>query len=468
MKRIFVIDDADLMRDAVCQSLVRAGHAVRGFASAADALAAMRDEQPLAVVTDMKMPQMTGIEMLRQMRTGGIESPCIIMTAYGTVETAVEAMKLGATDYILKPFKPEQIELLVDRAIETAAIRQENDALRASLRDAWADRRMVGSSSVMQRIERRIAQVAASPATVLITGESGTGKEMVARAIHFSSPRAKAPFLCLNCAAISANLLESELFGHEKGAFTGADKLRRGRFELAEGGTLLLDEVSEIDLNLQAKLLRVLQEREFERVGSSLTRRVDTRVIATSNRDLGAAVAEGRFREDLFYRLNVVPIHLPPLREHREDVLELAEYFLERFTRREGRKAMTLDPAARRALLAYDWPGNVREVENVMERSVVLQAGDVLTADVLSSWLREAAAAREGANDRLVAGTPLEEVEKRLIRKTLAKFNGHRKRTAAALGIAVRTLGMKIKRWDLDAPPETAAANEEAHSLSGV
>ena len=456
MKRIFVVDDVDLMRDSVCQSLVRAGHAVRGFASAGDALAAMRDEPPRCVVTDMKMPQMSGIEMLREMRARGLECPVVFMTAYGTVESAVEAMKLGATDYILKPFKPEQMELVVGRAIETAQIRQENAALRASLQDAWADRRMVGSSTTMQRISRRIQQVAASSATVLITGESGTGKEMVARAIHFSGPRANAPFLCLNCAAISANLLESELFGHEKGAFTGADKLRRGRFELAEGGTLLLDEVSEIDLNLQAKLLRVLQEREFERVGSSITRRVDTRVIATSNRDLAAAVRGGKFREDLFYRLNVVPIDVPPLRDHREDLLELAEYFLERFTRREGRPVVKLDASARRVLLGYDWPGNVRELENVMERSVVLQVGEVLTGEVIAPWLAEANAARAGGADRLEAGMALEDVEKQLIRKTLRKFNGHRRKTAAALGIAVRTLGMKIKRWDL-APPQTAA-----------
>ncbi len=449
MKRIFVVDDVDLMRDGVCQSLVRSGHAVRGFASAADALAAMADEQPRCVVTDMKMPRMTGIEMLREMRVRGLECPVIFMTAYGTVETAVESMKLGATDYILKPFKPEQMELVVRRALETAQIRQENAALKATLRDAWADRKMVGTSTAMQRVERRVQQVAVSSATVLITGESGTGKEMVARAVHFSSPRASAPFLCLNCAAISANLLESELFGHEKGSFTGADRLRRGRFELAEGGTLLLDEVSEIDLNLQAKLLRVLQEREFERVGSSITRRVDTRIIATSNRDLGEAVRRDRFREDLFYRLNVVPIELPPLRDHKEDIVELAEYFLGRFTRREGRSPVRLDATAKRVLLAYDWPGNIRELENVMERSVVLRVGDVLSAEMIGPWLREAEAIREGGDDRLVPGTPLEDVEKILIRKTLRKFNGHRRKTAAALGIAVRTLGMKIKRWDL-------------------
>jgi DNA-binding NtrC family response regulator len=456
MKRIFVVDDVDLMRDSVCQTLVRAGHAVRGFASAPDALAAMRQEQPLCVVTDMKMPQTSGIQMLRQMRGDGIDAPAIVMTAYGTVPSAVEAMKLGAADYILKPFKPEQMELLVQRAIENAAVRQENAALRASLEDALADQRMVGSSTTMARVHKRIEQVAPSAATVLITGESGTGKEMVARAIHFKSPRAAAPFLCLNCAAISANLLESELFGHEKGAFTGADRLRRGRFELAEGGTLLLDEVSEIDLNLQTKLLRVLQEREFERVGSSVSRRVDTRVIATSNRDLAAEVAGRRFREDLFYRLNVVPIELAPLREHKEDILELAEYFLDRYTRREGRKCVRLDPSARRALLAYDWPGNVRELENLMERSVVLGLPSPLTARMIEPWLRHPTP--EADEDLLVAGTPLEEVERRLIRKTLRKFNGHRKKTAEALGIAVRTLGMKIKRWEIEVPEALGAA----------
>jgi len=330
MARICVIDDKELLRESLSASLTRQDHRVTAFADPTRALEAIKAGSFDVVITDLKMPKMDGIALLRALRTAGCDVPVILMTAYGTVPTAVEAMKLGAFDYIQKPFEAEEICILAERAIQHGRLRAENEALRATLRDWDASRRLVGDSAVMQELRSKIARVASSTSTVLVQGESGTGKELVARAIHAASPRADRPMLCLNCAALSGNLLESELFGHEKGAFTGADRLRKGRFELADGGTLLLDEISELPVELQAKLLRVLQERQFERVGSSITRTVDVRLIATTNRDLPAWVRQGKFREDLFYRLSVLPIVVPPLRDRREDIPELVRYFLER------------------------------------------------------------------------------------------------------------------------------------------
>jgi transcriptional regulator with GAF, ATPase, and Fis domain len=305
---------------------------------------------------------------------------------------------------------------------------------------------MLDLSRTLRALVPQIVKLGRSSATVLITGESGVGKEVVAKAIHYHSARADHAFLCVNCAALSAGVLESELFGHEKGAFTGADRQRKGRFELADGGTILLDEISEIDTRLQAKLLRVLQEKSFERVGSSVTRRADVRVLATTNRDLKECVREGRFREDLYYRLHVVPVAVPPLRERREDVLPLTEYFLRRGAARDGRPAKSVGHDARALLENYAWPGNVRELENLIERANVLAPGDTLTAEQLRPWL-------DGASiedpDDIRAGMPLEDVERILIAKTLEMFGGHRVNTARALGIGVRTLTMKIKQWGL-------------------
>ena len=446
MARVCVVDDKALMRDSLAATLIQEDHAVEAFEDPRDALAAARTSGFDVVVTDLSMPEMDGISLLKTLRGSGVETPVIVMTAYGSVATAVEAMKLGAYDYIQKPFQGEEIAVLVERAVQHGRLRAENEALRASLAD-WEDgRHLVGSSAVMGAVHQKLERVAASSATVLVEGESGTGKEMIARAIHAASPRATHPMLCLNCAALSNSLLESELFGHEKGAFTGADKVRKGRFELADGGTLLLDEISEVPMHLQAKLLRVLQEREFERVGSSTTRRVDVRVVATTNRDLKDWVHRERFREDLYFRISVLPITLPPLRDRREDVPELAAYFLERIARREGRSPLGVSADAVRVLRQYDWPGNVRELENVCERASVLVVGETVTGSELEAWLTGQVEPEAGA-ESLRPGHMLEDMERQVIEQTLLKFNGHREKTANTLGIAVRTLGMKLKRW---------------------
>jgi transcriptional regulator with GAF, ATPase, and Fis domain len=326
---------------------------------------------------------------------------------------------------------------------------------------------MVGDSECMLHIRRQIARIAKSDATVLIEGESGTGKELVASAIHAQSARADLPMLCLNCAALSGNLLESELFGHERGAFTGADRLRKGRFELADGGTLLLDEISEMALPLQAKLLRVLQEGEFERVGSSCTRRANVRVLATTNRNLEEWVAKKRFRGDLYFRLNVLPVHLPPLRHRGDDLRSLVDHFLADAASRSGRTPLTVSDDAYRMMQDYTWPGNVRELENLCQRAAVLVTGGVLTSDVIRGWLQpDATAATPFANLR--PGCMLEDMERWLIEKVLEENNGHRQRSAKVLGMGVRTLGLKLKQWREEAEAERASAQRSAPSAPAM
>jgi DNA-binding NtrC family response regulator len=393
------------------------------------------------------------------------------MTAYGTVESAVAAMKQGAYDYVTKPFSGDELILAVERAIERCQLVRENEILRAALPAKTGERAhvMIGAGAAMSALRERIERVADSHSTVLITGESGSGKEVAARQIHELSPRREAPFLAINCAALSTSLLESELFGHERGAFTGADRLRKGRFELADGGTLLLDEISEIAPSIQAKLLRVLQEQSFERVGSSRPLGVDVRVIATTNRDLPAEVAKGTFRDDLFYRLNVLPLAMPPLRDRCEDVAALAAHFLARIAQREGRPARRFTEEATERLRAYAWPGNVRELQNVCERAAVLTRGEEVGATLIQPWLTavggigtSAIPAASGPASAtveakpLVGGVPtivcdgaltLDDVERETIVATLQHNHGHRQRSAKALGIGVRTLGLKLKKW---------------------
>jgi two-component system response regulator HydG len=444
MARILVVDDQEMMRDSLVATLAREGHEVVACADPSVAVSRLQQGRYDLLVTDLKMPKMSGIELLTEAKKLRPDLPVVLMTAFATVNTAVEAMKLGAYDYIQKPFDGEQIRLLVDRALEHSRLRLENQAYR-SMTEVFAPLQLIGTGSVMAEVRSKIELLARSNATVLIRGESGSGKEVVARAIHQASARRERPMLAVNCAALSENLLESELFGHEKGAFTGADKLRRGRFELADGGTLLLDEISEIAAPLQAKLLRVLQENSFERVGSSLTQVVDVRVVATTNRNLEAAVDEGSFRQDLFYRLNVVPIDLPPLRQRAEDIPELARHFLSQTSRREKTPFRHIEPEALRLLQRYHWPGNVRELQNIIERASVLESEPgLIRAQTIEPWLRPRSNAV--ATGTLV-GIPLAEIEKQVILSTLEQFKGHRLRTAAALGIGVRTLGMKLKRW---------------------
>jgi DNA-binding NtrC family response regulator len=445
-KTILVIDDQDLMRESLQESLERFGYSVRAFGNGKDAIKSFLEGGIDAVITDLKMPEMSGIDVLNRCKQIAPDVPIIVITAFGTVETAVHAMKQGAFDYIKKPFEPDEIDMVLRNAVERRALMAENEYLRARIAEDRQVSFVAGESRAMKAVVAEADKIAATSSTVLLYGESGTGKEVIARTIHAKSPRAGSPFLAVNCAALSAGLLESELFGHEKGAFTGADKMRKGRFELAHGGTILLDEVSEIDINLQAKLLRVLQEREFERVGSSDTRKADVRVIATTNRDLTKTVREGRFREDLYFRLNVLPLRVPPLREHIEDIPALVAHFIEKCAVTVGRRLKGVAPEALRKLEEYHWPGNIRELENIIERAAVLAAGDRIELCDISPSLN---GGRMMSISNEVQITTVEEMERKLITAVLERFDWHQKRSAEVLGIGVRTLRDKMKKWDL-------------------
>lgn len=450
MPRILIVDDQEMMRDSLAGTLIRQGHEIVACADGAAALERLGAPGRFdLLITDLKMPHMTGMELLAEARKIRSDLPVILMTAFATVQTAVQAMKLGAYDYIQKPFDAEEIKLLVERTLDHSRLIRENAVLRCAAESSNAPRPLVGGSPAMQEIKKRIERIAHGNATILVRGESGTGKEVVARAIHAAGDRRDKPFLAVNCAALSENLLESELFGHEKGAFTGADRLRRGRFELADGGTLLLDEISEIAPSLQAKLLRVLQESSFERVGSSVTQQIDVRVIATTNRDIEKEVSDGKFRQDLFYRLNVIPVELPPLRRRGDDIPELSRHFLHAIAKRDKNAFRHIESDALRLLQRYDWPGNVRELQNILERACVLETADgVIRAQTLEPWLRARIPAAAGAES--LAGVPLADIEKQVILSTLDQFKGHRVKTANALGIGIRTLGMKLKKWRED------------------
>jgi len=458
---VIVVDDKELMRDSVGTILARRGHRVIAVPGGRAALDRLAERGVDAIVTDLQMPEMDGLELLEEVRRIDETIPVIFMTAYGTVETAVRALKNGAFDYVTKPFTGDELAIAVERAIEHVRLLRENQMLRISQPTVAAREPqdlLLGESLAMSQMRDELRRIAESQGTVLISGESGTGKEVAARFIHAHSPRRSMPFLAVNCAALSPTLLESELFGHEKGAFTGADRLRKGRFELADGGTLLLDEVSEIPPELQAKLLRVLQERCFERVGSSHSIRADVRVIATTNRDLKPEVESGRFRGDLFFRLNVLPITMPSLRERLDDVPTLAVHFLDAVAKREGRPQRRLSQDAADLLRRYAWPGNVRELCNVCERAAVLAPTESIEASLVAPWLSKAvASAPAGASNGaapVVGAVPvcdgvvtLETLERDVILRTLERHRGHRERSAKALGIGVRTLGLKLRRW---------------------
>jgi DNA-binding NtrC family response regulator len=445
--RVLVVDDHRDARESMSDVLRQAGHQVACCSSAAEALEVVAREAFDCVVTDLKMPGMNGVEFIIQLDQRQYGAQVVMVTAHASVSTAVEAMRHGAFDYLEKPFDVDGLERLVSQAIRHGRL------VRPVPADAAAGGTlqppvMVGQSRPMQVLREKIAQIAPTPETVLILGESGTGKELVARAIHAASHRRQGPLVSLNCPVLSAHLMESELFGHERGAFTGADAPRDGRFELAQGGSILLDEVTEIDLGLQAKLLRVLQEKTFERVGSSRTVHADVRVLATTNRDLRLEVVAGRFREDLYYRLAVVPLSVPPLRERPEDILLLADHFLRRAAERLGRNPLTLANQAAELLLQYPWPGNVRELENIMTRASVLNPAATLTDDDLRRWLSLDGPPAGGSQaSEVPVGMRLEEMERKLIEATLEHFGGHRAKTAEALGIGIRTLSGKLREY---------------------
>ena len=452
--RVLVVDDHASAREAVADVLRQAQYDVAACASAMEALALLATNKIDVVVTDLQMPGMDGIEFIREIERRDLGVQVLMITAHASVSSAVEAMRLGAFDYIEKPFDAIALERSVAQACDRIRCEEVGVTNRAAQPGPprLGGPTLLGSSVAMQRLRERIAQVAATDETVLVCGESGTGKELVARSIHAMSHRASGPLVSLNCPALSAQLTESELFGHKRGAFTGAESDRTGRFEAADRGTILLDEITEIDLNLQAKLLRVLQERSFERVGASETVSVDVRVIATTNRDLLAEIAGGRFREDLYFRLAVVPIVLPPLRERQGDVLELADHFLTLASERLNRGAFVLEPEARELLNRYTWPGNVRELQNIVTRACVLSQGEPIAAASLRPWLRDNGQSQITTNDsdcvdEWPTDVTLNEMERRLIVATLQRCDGHRAKAAEALGIGLRTLSGKLRAY---------------------
>jgi len=465
---ILVVDDEQIMREFLREALTRRGYSVGVAADGEAALAALATHSYQLVLLDVAMPGRTGIETLDDVRAGWPSVPVILMTAYGTIDSAVVAMRKGAVDYLQKPFDADTIEDVVERVLEVGRLRAENKKIEARLAKEEVSRPCIGRAPATERVMRAVRAAAASRSTVLVTGESGTGKELVARALHEMSPRRGRPFVKVNCAAIAEGLLESELFGHERGAFTGAVKTRAGHFESADGGTLLLDELGEAGASVQAKLLRVIQEREIMRVGDGKAIAVDVRIIATTNRNLSDEVRAGRFRGDLFYRINVIPIYLPPLRERREDIPLLVSNFVRRFCAESGRPALRVTDEAMRALAAHDWPGNVRELENVIERAVVLGNGSALDVDAIPLVRETAEAAgdaasgtsaeglrraRAGAATGVAAGSTLEEAERDLILAAIRDEGGNRTRAAARLGISVRTIRNKLSRWRSEGAP---------------
>lgn len=446
IEKILVVDDELLVRNFLAETLRRLHMEVTLAENGQKALKILEDASFDMVFTDMRMPGVTGMEVLKKVREMHPDTLVVIITAFGSIENTVEAMRLGAFNYLPKPFTAEALEAVIEKAREHISLVEENHYLRQQVSSGGSrsTRKVIGESPAMKQILAEVAQVAKSNASVFITGESGTGKEVIAHTIHFSSPRANRPFIKVNCAAMPETLIESEFFGHEKGAFTGANAKRIGRFELAHGGTLLLDEITEIPLGLQAKLLRAVQEREFERVGGVKPVSVDVRIISTSNRNVKEAVANKTLRGDLYYRLNVIPIHLPPLRDRREDIIPLAEYFLERMCLDNSRSKKKLSPEAKQKLLNYPWPGNIRELANIIERAVVLDAAEVVAVEHL-----HLEAAVTGTKEELPADITLDELEKRLIIQTLQQHANNRAKVAEILGISPRTLRNKLNTYQL-------------------
>jgi two-component system response regulator AtoC len=451
MRRILVVDDEENLRLVLRTMLKRAGYEVETASTGEEALEKVEAFGPDVVLTDVRMPKMSGLDLLASLRAKNSPATVIVMSAYGSVDLALEAMKSGAYDYVAKPFKPDEILLTLRKAEEREALRRENRQLREEIRRENKFDEILAKSGQMMEIFRTIAKIADYKTTVLVVGESGVGKELVARAVHRRGGRATGPFVAINCGAIPENLLESELFGHKKGAFTDANADRRGLFEEATNGTLFLDEIGELPLALQVKLLRVLQEETIRRLGDTKDVKIDVRIIAATHRDLQGEVKAGRFREDLFYRLNVLPLTIPPLRERKEDIPLLIDHFIARNNTRLGTAIRGLDADARKALIDYSWPGNVRELENTIERAMVLADSDLLHVQDLPERVREA---RDPVQMQLASGElsikkTTRIIEEVLIRRALQKTKGNRTRAAEVLEISHRALLYKLKDYKI-------------------
>ena len=457
MATILYVDDEPALTLIVEDTLERAGHVALSASNVAEALGVISRNAVDLIISDYRMPGLSGLEFLELLRDEGYDIPLIMLTGHASIEHAVAAIKAGAIDYITKPVRPEQLEMAVTQALEVVRLRRENEVLKSEVMGLRGERAIVGDSPALKRVMQTIAMAAPTRATVLIQGESGTGKELVARALHDQSERRDRAFIKLNCAALPEGLIESALFGHEKGAFTGAIKRVEGAFERAHGGTLLLDEITEMRLDLQAKLLRVLQEQEFERVGGTAQIKVDVRVLATTNRDLAQEVAGGRFREDLYYRLSVLPVHLPPLRERPEDIPLLVYRFAMRAAQEAGKEINGVSPEALTLLQRRQWPGNIRELQHAVERAVILATEKVLTPRVFEQDgpSAQALASRLTPHSSAVAIAPpdgvvlkslkIEDAERELIRRAMEKTGDNRTKAAELLGISVRTLWNKLK-----------------------
>ena len=462
MGRILIVDDHDALRRGLVRGLMEAGHDVDEAANGTAAIERLQDGHFDVVLSDLRMGGSDGLDVLRSAKALHPSTAVILMTAFGTVTTAVEAMQIGAFDYVQKPFEIEEMEVKIEKALEVKRMKNELEYFRHAQQDAYQFDRIVGSSDALRRVLEMVRKVAKSSTTVLIRGETGTGKELIAGAIHHNSLRTARNFVKVNCAALQENLLESELFGHEKGAFTGADKQRIGRFEQADGGTLFLDEIGDMSPSTQAKILRVLQEHEFERLGGTRTLRVDVRLIAATNRDLPSMVQAGQFREDLYYRLNVVSIEMPPLRERKDDIVPLANSFLRRFAGELKKKIDGLEPDAQKLLMRYNWPGNIRELENTVERAILLAEGRAIASTDLR--LGEVPTAGGSIRDHAAVvkipptGIPLEDIERHALIEALKMSNWVQKDAAELLSISPRVMNYKIKTLGIEFPRGRRAA----------
>ncbi|MBS1831740.1 MAG: sigma-54-dependent Fis family transcriptional regulator [Acidobacteria bacterium] len=446
---ILIIEDEEKLRRVLELQLMGAGYQILKAATAEEALSLAGDAD--LILTDVLLPGMTGIDFIRKIREQDLPTPVVVMTAVGTVENAVDAMKAGANDFLPKPFSFDHLQTVVEKALEVRALRDENRQLKEALGHKYQIGNMIGRSPAMQEIFGTVMRVAPTRATVLLCGESGVGKDMIARAIHQNSPRRDRPFVKINCTSIPENLMESELFGYEKGAFTGANITKPGKFEQADTGTVFLDEIGDVPATIQVKLLRILQEREFERLGSNKTRQIDVRVVAATNVDLRAALEEGTFREDLYYRLNVMPIDVPPLRERKEDIPALAEFFVRKLAKEMGSPAETIGDDAMQKLVGYYWPGNVRELQNVVERSLVLASTQVIHAnDIKLDVSPNRAKALAPGDGFLPEGVSLEEHEQSLIREALKRANGNKSQAARLLGLTRNALRYRLSQMGLE------------------